>query len=465
MDMNMNIAAGPHRKVLLVDDDQGLLKVLAIRLRHEGYHVEATDNGRSALAALPSFRPHVVVTDMRMNGMDGLALFDAIRAREPTTPVIVLTAHGSIPDAVEATQRGVFAYLTKPFDRQELVSTIDQASRLFRCDAELTRDGAEWRREIVSHSSAMEGLLREAWSVSQTDATILVRGESGTGKELLARAIHKASRRAAKAMIPVNCTAIPEALLESELFGHEKGSFTGAVQSREGLIRAAHEGTLFLDEIGDMPLPFQAKLLRMLQEKEIRPVGSVKPARVDVRVISATHQDLETAVAEKTFRHDLYYRLNVVTLEIPSLAERREDIPLLVEHFLKSACAEIKSPVVDVRGFSKGAIELLMAASWPGNVRQLRNVVDQCVALATTPVVPANMVERSLRQNDKALLSFAAARDRFEFDYLSQLLEMTGGNVAQAARLAERNRSEFYKLLHRHALLPEMFRRSENAGS
>jgi two-component system response regulator GlrR len=461
----MNIAAGPHRKVLLVDDDQSLLRVLAIRLRHEGYQVEATDNGRSALAALPSFRPHVVVTDMRMNGMDGLALFDAIRAREPTTPVIVLTAHGTIPDAVEATQRGVFAYLTKPFDRQELVSTIDQASRLFRGDAELTLDDAEWRKEIVSHSSAMEGLLREAWSVSQTDATILIRGESGTGKELLARAIHRASRRAAKTMIPVNCTAIPETLFEAELFGHEKGSFTGAVQSREGLIRAAHEGTLFLDEIGDMPLQFQAKLLRMLQEKEIRPVGSAKPARVDVRVISATHQNLETAVAEKTFRHDLYYRLNVVMLEIPSLAERREDIPLLAEHFLKSARAEIKSPVVDVRGFSKGAIELLMAASWPGNVRQLRNVVDQCVALATTPVVPANMVERSLRQNDKALLSFAAARDRFEFDYLSQLLEMTGGNVAQAARLADRNRSEFYKLLHRHALLPEMFRRSENPGS
>ncbi len=464
MDTNV-AAAAQHRKVLLVDDDQSLLRVLAIRLRHEGYNVEATDNGRSALAALPSFRPHVVVTDMRMAGMDGLALFDAIRDREPTTPVIVLTAHGSIPDAVEATQRGVFAYLTKPFDRQELVSAIEQASRLFRCEAELSLDDAEWRKEIVSHSSAMEGLLREAWSVAQTDATVLIRGESGTGKELLARAIHRASRRAAKALIPVNCTAIPETLFEAELFGHEKGSFTGAVQSREGLIRAAHEGTLFLDEIGDMPLQFQAKLLRMLQEKEIRAVGAVKPARVDVRVISATHQDLETAVAAKVFRHDLYYRLNVVTLTIPPLAERREDIPLLAEHFLKNACAEIKSPVVDVRGFSKSASEVLMAASWPGNVRQLRNVVDQCVALATSAVIPVNLVERSLRSNEKALLSFAAARDRFEFGYLSQLLEMTCGNVAQAARLAERNRSEFYKLLHRHALLPEMFRRSEHGDS
>jgi two-component system response regulator GlrR len=465
--MERNIAAvaeRAERKVLLVDDDQSLLRILAIRLGHEGFHVEATDNARSALAALPSFRPHVVVTDMKMDGMDGLTLFDAIRAREPTTPVIVLTAHGSIPDAVEATQRGVFAYLTKPFDRQQLVATIDQASRLFRSQTELTHD-EDWRKEIVSHGSAMESLLREAWSVSQTDASVLIRGESGTGKELLARAIHRASRRAAKAIVPVNCTAIPETLFEAELFGHEKGSFTGATHSREGLIRAAHEGTLFLDEIGDMPLAFQVKLLRMLQEKEVRAVGSTKPAPVDVRVISATHQDLEAAIAAKTFRHDLYYRLNVVTLEIPPLASRREDIPLLVEHFLRTARTEVQNPAVTVRGFAKEAIEILMAASWPGNVRQLRNVIDQCVALATTPVIPANMVERSLRSKDKPLLSFAAARDRFEFDYLSHLLEMTGGNVAQAARLADRNRSEFYKLLRRHALEPELFRRSDTTGA
>ncbi len=459
--MERNIAAVSQRKVLLVDDDESLLRVLAIRLRHDGYCVEAADNGRSALAALPSFRPHVVVTDMCMEGMDGLALFDAIRTREPTTPVIVLTAYGNIPDAVEATQRGVFAYLTKPFDRQQLSATIDQAANLFVGHSELAFDQAEWRSEIVSQSSAMECLLRETWSVAQTDASVLIRGESGTGKELLARAIHRASRRADKTLVPVNCTAIPETLFEAELFGHEKGAFTGATQSREGLIRAAHEGTLFLDEIGDMPLPFQSKLLRMLQEKEIRPVGSVRHSRVDVRVISATHQDLEAAIAAKTFRQDLYYRLNVVTLEIPSLSQRREDIPLLADNFLQSARSEMKNPAVKVRGFSKDAIEMLMAASWPGNVRQLRNVVDQCVALAATTVIPARLVERSLRSNERPFLSFAAARDRFEFDYLAHLLEMTGGNVAQAARLADRNRSEFYKLLRRHALEPELFRRDE----
>jgi two-component system response regulator GlrR len=463
--MDTNVSTTPSSRILLVDDDPSLLRVLAIRLRRDGYAVQEAASGQRALALLPSFRPHVVVTDMRMNGMDGLMLFDAIRAREATLPVIVLTAHGTIPDAVDATQRGVFAYLTKPFDKQQLVSTIERASSLFGQQTQRPPEDAEWRREIVAHSAAMEHLLREAWSVSQSEASVLIRGESGTGKELLARAIHRASRRKAKALVPVNCTAIPETLFEAELFGHEKGAFTGATHAREGLIRSADEGTLFLDEIGDMPLPFQAKLLRMLQEKEVRPVGSSQPSRVDVRVISATHQNLEAAIADKTFRQDLYYRLNVITLEIPRLADRREDIPLLAEHFLKGARLEMQNGVIDVRSLSNEAIEVLMSASWPGNVRQLRNVVDQCVALATTPAIPANLVERALRTNGKPLLSFAAARDRFEFDYLSHLLAMTKGNVAQAARLADRNRSEFYKLLRRHALEPELFRRGETGGA
>ena len=459
--METSASTTPYCRILLVDDDPSLLRVLAIRLRRDGYAVQEADCGQQALALLPSFRPHVVVTDMRMNGMDGLTLFDAIRARETTVPVIVLTAHGTIPDAVNATQRGVFAYLTKPFDKQQLVATIDRATSLFGQQTQPPPADADWRREIVAHSAAMEHLLREAWSVSQSEASVLIRGQSGTGKELLARAIHRASRRKTKALVPVNCTAIPETLFEAELFGHEKGAFTGATQAREGLIRSADEGTLFLDEIGDMPLPLQVKLLRMLQEKEVRPVGSSTPSRVDVRVISATHQNLEEAIAGKTFRQDLYYRLNVVTLEIPRLADRREDIPLLAEHFLNGARLEMQNSVIQVRSFSKDAIELLMSASWPGNVRQLRNVVDQCVALATTPVIPANLVERALRTNEKTLLSFAVARDRFEFDYLSHLLAMTKGNVAQAARLADRNRSEFYKLLRRHALEPELFRRGD----
>jgi two-component system, NtrC family, response regulator GlrR len=448
-------------RILLVDDDPSLLKVLAIRLQREGYNVKTAESGKRALAVLPAFRPQLVITDMRMDGMDGLTLFDAIHAKEPTLPVVVLTAHGTIPDAVEATQRGVFAYLTKPFEKDQLIQIVDRALKMFGNRIETPMEDADWCKDIITRSSAMETLLREAWMVSQSDTSVLIRGESGTGKELLAQAIHSASGRKNKPIIAVNCTAIPEQLFEAELFGHRKGAFTGATHSRTGLIQAADKGTLFLDEIGDMPLPFQAKLLRMLQEREIRPVGSTAAEPVDVRVISATHQDLEAKIAEKSFREDLYYRLNVVTLEIPSLSKRREDIPLLADHLLQQARAAAQNAVVDVTGFSKEAMELMMSAAWPGNIRQLRNVVDQCVVLATAPLIPASLVERALQRKEKAFLPFAEARDRFEFDYLTHLLEMTEGNVAQAARLAARNRSEFYKLLHKHDLEPELFRRGD----
>jgi two-component system response regulator GlrR len=448
-------------RILLVDDDPSLLKVLSIRLERQGYEVKSAENGKRALASLPGFRPHLVITDMRMDGMDGIALFTAIHEREPTLPVIVLTAHGTIPDAVDATQRGVFAYLTKPFERDQLIEIIERALRMFGEQSETPLEDAEWCNEIITRSSKMETLLREAFMVAQSDASVLIRGESGTGKELLARAIHKASERRDRSLVAVNCTAIPEQLFEAELFGHEKGAFTGASHAREGLIKAAHGGTLFLDEIGDMPLPFQAKLLRMLQEKEVRAVGSTDATPVDVRVISATHRNLEAAVADKSFREDLYYSLNVVTLEIPPLAKRREDIPLLADHLLERARSERRNAAVDVTGFSKEAMELMMSAPWPGNVRQLRNVIDQCVVLATAPLIPASLVERALRRKEKTFLPFAKARDSFEFEYLTHLLEMTEGNVAQAARLAERNRSEFYKLLHKHELEPELFRRGD----
>jgi two-component system response regulator GlrR len=448
-------------RILVVDDDADLLKVLSIRLEREGYEIQTADSGIRALASLPGFRPQLVITDMRMEGMNGMMLFEAIHESEPTLPVVVLTAHGTIPDAVDATQRGVFAYLTKPFDRQQLIEIIERAVTMFG-DSERKPENTEWRDAIVTRSAAMEALFREAWMVARSDTAVLIRGESGTGKELLARAIHNASERREKPMVAVNCTAIPDQLFEAELFGHTKGAFTGAAEARKGLIRSADHGTLFLDEIGDMPLPFQAKLLRMLQEREIRPVGSTEALAVDIRVISATHQNLENAIAGKTFRDDLYYRLNVVTLEIPPLDKRREDIPLLAEFFLHRARERSSNAAVGVSGFSRQAMEMMMSASWPGNIRQLQNVVDQCVVLTTSPLIPASLVERALRLKEKALLPFAEARDRFEFGYLTQLLEMTEGNVAQAARLAERNRSEFYKLLRKHALEPELFRNRED---
>jgi two-component system response regulator GlrR len=321
-----------------------------------------------------------------------------------------------------------------------------------------SRDDDAWRSEIVTRSPLMESLLGSARKVAQTDSSILIQGESGTGKELLARAVHRASRRASQPFVAVNCTAIPEALFESEFFGHRKGAFTGASDSRVGLIQSAHGGSLLLDEIGDMPLAFQAKLLRALQEREVRPVGATEAVSVDVRVIASSHQDLELAVSERRFREDLYYRVNVVTLEIPALAARREDIPLLAAHFLNSVRAKLSDTAVAVTGFSAEAVELLVSAPWPGNIRQLRNVVEQCVVLANTPLLPATLVQAALRSKPREFLPFAQARDHFEFEYLVNLLQMTQGNVAQAARLAERNRSEFYKLLRKHELNPQAFR-------
>jgi two-component system response regulator GlrR len=452
------------KRVLLVDDDPSVLKVLAIRLKRAGYVVKTADSSRKALSSLTPFSPQVVVTDMRMAGMDGLELFDAIRDIDATIPVIMLTAHGTIPDAVDATQRGIFAYLTKPFEKDELLEVVDRAASIY---GDNTKHGNEqdskWCEAIVTRSPVMQALLREAWLVSQSDSSVLIRGESGTGKELLAQAIHNASMRKDQPLVAVNCAAIPEQLFEDELFGHAKGAFTGADKSRRGLVQEADGGTLFLDEIGDMPLPVQTKLLRVLQEREIRPVGANTTISVDVRIISATHQNLEARLREKAFREDLFYRLNVLTLDIPSLAERREDIPLLAEHLLTRADGTSHRATQEVKGFSKEAIELMMTAAWPGNVRQLRNVVEQCAVLTTTPLIPVNLVERALRSTDRELLPFAEARDGFEYEYLTNLLAMTEGNVAQAARLAERNRSEFYKLLHKHELEPELFRNSVNS--
>jgi len=298
-------------------------------------------------------------------------------------------------------------------------------------------------------------VLHQARLVAQSDASVFIHGASGTGKELLARAIHRASRRAGAAFVAVNCAAIPENLLESELFGHRKGSFTGAIYDHKGLVPAADGGTLFLDEIGDMPLSLQAKLLRVLQDHEVRPIGATQGSPVDVRVISATHRDLDAQMKEGRFREDLYYRLNVVSLALPPLAERREDIVPLATHYLRTTAARYGK---DVQAFAPEALELLLAASWPGNVRQLVNVVEQVVALCPSGVVPASLVQQALKDEPMPLASLEEARGAFEREYLVRILRMTGGNVTQAAKLAQRNRTEFYKLLERHQLESKMFK-------
>jgi two-component system response regulator GlrR len=448
-------------RLLVVDDDADMLRLLSMRLGAAGYQVTAVGSAEAALSQLDIDRPQLVLSDVRLPGKDGLALFDEIRARHPSLPVILLTAHGTIPDAVEATRRGVFTYLTKPYEAKELLERITQALALGSPALPASPADETWRAEIVSRSSRMADLLAEARLVAQGDASVLLRGDSGTGKELMARAIHRASRRGKRPFVAVNCGAIPEALLESELFGHMKGAFTDAHANHKGLFQAADGGTLLLDEIGDMPPALQVKLLRVLQEKAVRPLGSSQSLPVDVRIISATHRDLETAMAQGQFREDLYYRLNVVTLHLPTLAERREDIALLANHFLSQLAAKYGKRN---SGFAPEALKALTMASWPGNVRQLYNVVEQVCALSTTPLVSLALVQRALRTPSVEVLSFADARQRFEREYLVGLLKMTDGNVADAARLAQRNRTEFYRLLQKHALTPGLFKSDADGG-
>ena len=453
--------SGENPKVLLVDDDKDLLQLIAMRLSAAGYNVNAAESGEAALASLAVARPQVVVTDLRMQGMDGMALFDAIHRDSPSLPVVILTAHGTIPDAVSATQRGVFGFLTKPFDSQELLQLVASALRLAgNAPMDSSEATGEWRAGIITRSPQMEDLLRQARLVADSDASVLVYGDSGTGKELLARAIHRASPRGDKPFVAVNCGAIPEPLLESELFGHARGAFSGAVQAHKGLFQAADGGTIFLDEIGDMPLALQVKLLRVLQEGEVRPVGATQSIPVDVRVISATHRDLDAHKASGQFREDLYYRLNVVSLKLPALADRREDVPLLATHFLRRLAERYKRPQLTL---APDAMALLISAPWPGNVRQLLNLLEQAVALATTNVIPASLIQSSLREDASALVPFEEARKEFERDYLVRLLKITGGNVTQAALLAKRNRTEFYKLLQRHRLEPAMFKEGKSS--
>jgi len=438
-------------KILLVDDDPGLLRLLSIRLRAEHYEVEAVESAEKALAVLNRLRPDLVITDLRMGKMDGIGLLKELQTRSPGLRVLIMTAHGTIPDAVIATQSGAFGFLTKPIDKDELLSTVEKAMQV--SGSSLVDE--DWCSDIITRNQNVREILAQAKMVAATDARVLITGATGTGKELLAMAIHKASPRHDKPFDAINCSAMAENLLESELFGHEKGAFTGASRSHKGLFQAADGGTLLLDEIGDMPMRLQVKLLRVLQEHQVRPVGSTGAVQIDVRVISATHRDLLELMQRGQFREDLYYRLNVVQIRIPVLDDRREDIPLLVSHFLQQISKEAGQ---ERKVYAPEAVELLVTAEWPGNIRQLFNVVRQNVALSRSPVISGELVQTSLGQHAGKLASFSEARDEFTRNYLSQILQITTGNVSQAARLAKRNRTDFYKLLARHDLNPDTFK-------
>jgi two-component system response regulator GlrR len=440
----MGNEAMAQTRILLVDDDEKLRRVLTLRLESEGYAVSAVPSGDEALMRLPEVRPQFVLADLRMPGMDGMQLLTQVQERYPGLPVAILTAHGDIPDAVRATQSGAVDFLTKPVERNKLLECIRRHVHA----AEESQAAPEWAAGIVTRSPIVQAVLEDARRVAKTDSAVLITGASGTGKELLARAIHRGSTRKARPFVAINCAAVPAELLESELFGHKRGAFTSAHNDHTGLFRAAEGGVVFLDEIGDMPAELQVKLLRVLQEREVRPVGETRTVPVDVRVLSATHADLQSKVKESVFREDLYYRLNVVGLRLPTLEERREDIPLLVAQRL----AQLSANGAPRRVYSPEAMEVLAAAAWPGNVRQLFNVVEQNVALSPGRVIGAALVRKALGEQDSTLPSFDQARAEFTRTYLRQLLELADGNISRAARLAGRNRTDFYKLLNRYSV-------------
>ncbi len=439
--------------ILLVDDDADMLELLAMRLGALKYDTECASSGEEALLCIERRLPDAVITDLRMEGMNGLALFEKVHGEWPSLPVIIMTAHGSIREAVAATQKGVFSFLTKPVDKDELASILEQA---IVTPSDVPKSKHSWGQAFNTCSARMHQLLEQAYLLAASDVNVLINGESGTGKEVLARALHQNSARASKPFVAINCSAIPAEMLESELFGHVKGAFTGASRDHQGLFVAAEGGVIFLDEVGDMPAPLQAKLLRVLQEKTVRPVGGTKDRPVNVRIISATHRNLTDSIEQGLFREDLFYRLNVVTLALPSLRDRKEDIPILTRHFLKAAAERTGATQ---KQLAPKALSVLLAYDWPGNIRQLENVIEQVVALTPSLMISEILVENALPVHAvQRLKSLTDAKKEFERTYVEDLLRSTGGSISEAARLAGRNRSDFYKIVQRHGLDSGRFR-------
>ena len=439
-------------RILLVDDDPGLLRLLSIRLRAEGYTVEAVQSASAALAAVATFRPRLVITDLRMDHMDGIELLEELQRQWPGLRVILITAHGTIPDAVKATQSGAFGFLTKPIEKDELLLQVERALEMSGINHE---EEESWASGIVARSAVMTELLRQAKVAAETNANILITGPTGTGKEILAQAIHKASQRRENRFEVMNCSVMAENLMESALFGHSQGAFSGADSDQKGLFELASGGTLVLDEIADMPVRLQVKLRRVIEERQIRAVGSTKPINVNCRLISITHKDLMNMVSEAKFREDIYYRLSETVLHVPPLSQRREDVPLLIGHMLGTIAQQTGA---EQKVYAPEAMELLVGCDWPGNVRQLFNIVRQTAERSSTAVISAQVVETTLGTKIQKLPTFSEARDEFTRNYLTQLLQISGGNVSQAARLAKRNRTDFYKLLARHRVEPENFK-------
>jgi two-component system, NtrC family, response regulator GlrR len=451
-------------KILVVDDDRNLIEVMKVRVESAGYEVTTALTGEEAIDAAKNQIFNLAIFDLQLERSDGISLMEKVHVLFPDLPVIILTAHGTIESAVEAMKRGAYSYVTKPFNARDLLLQMEKAleNRVLQKEIRRLKDFLEEEYDfgnIVTRSENMQRVLETVSRIADSDSTVYIQGESGTGKELIAKAIHMASGRKDKPFIALNCAAIPEALLESKLFGHEKGAFTGATQGARGSFTQAHTGTIFLDEIGDMSLTIQAKVLRVLQERQFYPVGSEKLVEVDVRVIVATNKDLEEEVKKGLFRHDLYYRIHVIPIQLPPLRERKEDIQPLVDHFLKKYNDRMKKAI---KGVTPEAMKKLMLHDWPGNVRELENTVESAMAMTQLEYITEDYILQSRAPSAKEPVKpLKEAKNAFEKSYLISLLQACKGNVSDAAELAGKYRADFYSLLNKHNLNVADFRNTE----
>ena len=449
--------------ILVVDDDRHLVELMQMRLETAGYDVITAFDEEEALEKTRTYSVDLAILDLQLVRTDGISLMEDLHLIAPTIPVIILTAYGSIESAVEAMRRGAYSYLTKPFEPVDLLFQIQKAIENNRLSTEIERLKGLLEEKysfsgIVARSKVMQKVLEEITRIARTDSTILLLGESGTGKDLIAKAIHLASDRKDKPFVAINCAALPETLLESNLFGHEKGAFSGAVRQAKGLFLQANKGTIFLDEIGDMPLSIQAKVLRVLQSREFYPVGSEQLIEADVRIIVATNKNLEEQVRQGLFREDLYYRIHVIPIHLPPLRERKEDIPPLVDHFIRKAAPIVKK---DIAGLTPQAMQKLMLYDWPGNIRELENTIEYAAAMTGKELIEEELILHAQPSSipPSTLKPLKETKDAFEKNYLIHLLETCKGRVSEAARLAGKYRADFYELLKKHDLKTDDFKK------
>jgi two-component system response regulator GlrR len=449
----------PKAKILIVDDDKNLLELILMRLEASGYDVLAVDHENKAKEVIIREIFDAAVIDLQLVNQDGLQLMEELHLIQPEMPVIILTAHGSIESAVEAMKRGAFTYLTKPFDSRELILQIERARERSQLTSEINRLkeilGEKFNfANIIAKSKSMRDVLDQVIRIADTESNVALYGASGTGKELIAKAIHISSSRRDSPFLAINCAAIPETLLESELFGYEKGAFTGAVKKSKGLFTRADKGTIFLDEIGDMPHSIQAKLLRVLQERTFVPLGSEESISVDVRIIVATNKDLKEEVKKGNFREDLFYRIHVIPIELPLLRDRKEDIPPLVDHFIRKYSDLMEKKV---KAITPAAMQKLMLHDWQGNVRELENTIEFAIAMTNSDTLTDNLILQAKNEQEE-MLTLQEARAGFEKKYIQNLLKITSGNVSKAAELAGKYRADLYNLMKKYDISPQDFK-------